>query len=212
VLGIRLSLAKDSEDQVRWETEYARAREVLASSQTQIASLGGIPPLRPGQSQVSKVAAPSPYSTKKTSETSLEIKAAENTEASTQQQPSNAVPSVTSNAEQSAPTDNSKPPALADTKTDEPPISDAGSLNAKATKKVLPRYPLIAKQIGAAGLVRVHVIVDETGKVIAVSHSEGPMLLRSAAEEAARQWSFERVSSDGRPARLRGYIDFTFTL
>jgi hypothetical protein len=38
------------------------------------------------------------------------------------------------------------------------------------------------------------------------------MLLRSAAEEAARQWSFEVVSSDGRPTRLSGYIDFNFSL
>lgn len=187
VLGIRLSLAKDSEDQAKWEAEYASAREVLASSKTQIASLGGIPP-RTAQSPVNKVTSPSPYSTKKSSETPLEIKAPEKNDGAAEQQPPG------------------------DTKADEPPISDAGSLNAKATKKVLPRYPPIARQSGAAGLVRVHVIVDETGKVIAVSHSEGPLLLRSAAEEAARQWSFEGISSEGRPARLSGYIDFNFTL
>jgi len=177
VLGIRLALSKDSEDQARWEAEYASAREALASSQTQVASLGGIPPLRPGQSPVNKVTSPSPYSAKKISETPLEIRVPEKNDGA-----------------------------------GEPPISDAGSLNAKATKRVLPRYPPIARQSGAAGLVRVHVIVDETGKVIAVSHSEGPLLLRSAAEEAARQWSFEGISSEGQPARLRGYIDFTFTL
>jgi TonB family protein len=173
VLGIRLSLAKDSEDQVKWEAEYARAREALASSQTQIASLGGVPPLRPGQSPVNRGTS-SPYSTRRVSETT--------------------------------------PQTSPDSKPDEPPTSDAGSLNARATKKILPRYPAIARQSGAAGLVRVHVIVDETGKVIAVSHSEGPMLLRAAAEEAARQWSFEGISNLDRPARLSGYIDFTFTL
>ena len=93
----------------------------------------------------------------------------------------------------------------------EPDADDAGSLNAFATRKVVPRYPPMAKQSGTAGLVRVHVIV-ENGKVIAVSRSEGPMLLRSAAEEAARQWSFQVVSIEGRPTRLSGYIDFTFTL
>jgi len=188
VLGIRLSLAKDSEDQAKWEAEYASAREVLASSKTQIASLGGIPPLRRAQSPVNKVNSPSPYSKKKSSETPLEIKAPEKNNGAAGQQPPG------------------------DTKADEPPISNAGSLNAKATKKVLPRYPPIARQSGAAGLVRVHVIVDETGKVIAVSHSEGPLLLRSAAEEAAWQWSFEGISSESRPARLSGYIDFNFTL
>jgi TonB family protein len=188
VLGIRLSLAKDSEDQAKWEAEYASAREVLASSQTQIASLGTIPPLRPAQSRLNKATSPLPYSAKKVSEAPLEIKAPEKDDGSAEQQPSS------------------------DKKSDEPPASDAGSLNAKATKRVLPRYPAIARESGTAGLVRVYVIVDETGKVIAVSRSEGPMLLRSAAEEAARQWSFEGISSDGRPLRLSGYIDFTFTL
>ena len=91
-------------------------------------------------------------------------------------------------------------------------VMDGGSLNAKATKKVAPQYPQIARQNGATGSVRVYVIVDETGKVIEVSRSEGPILLRSAAEEAARRWTFERISTEGRPVRLSGYIDFSFAL
>jgi outer membrane biosynthesis protein TonB len=55
-------------------------------------------------------------------------------------------------------------------------------------------------------------VIVEGGKVIAVSRSEGPMLLRQAAEDAARQWSFQVVSIEGRPTRLSGYIDFNFTL
>ncbi|MGH9933307.1 MAG: energy transducer TonB [Pyrinomonadaceae bacterium] len=186
VLGLRLSLAKGSEDQTRWESEYANARQALASSQTQIASLGGIPPLRPGRASTGSASAPSPYSTKRVSETPPEVKAPDNDHVS-------AVP----------------PPSAA--KPGEPDVNDAGSLTPFATRKVVPRYPPIAKQNGTAGLVRVHVIV-EGGKVIAVSRSEGPMLLRSAAEEAARQWSFQVVSIEGRPTRLSGYIDFNFSL
>jgi TonB family protein len=184
VLGIRRSLATDSDDRFRWDTEYAGAREALASSQTQIASLGGLPPLRPGS--------PSPYSTKKISESPLEIKAPEK-----QDEPNSAA---------------ANEPARTSSSTSEPAISDAGSLNARATRKVVPRYPPIARQSGASGLVRVHVVVDETGKVIAISRSEGPMLLRSAAEDAAKQWVFEGLSRTGQPARLSGFIDFTFSL
>jgi hypothetical protein len=61
-------------------------------------------------------------------------------------------------------------------------------------------------------MVRVHIIVDQAGKVIAISRSEGPMLLRSAAEEAARQWFFQGISTVDQPARFSGYIDFSFTL
>jgi TonB family protein len=211
VLGLRLSLAKDSEDQIKWETEYAGARESLASSQTQIASLGGIPPLRPGKTPGKNAASPSPYSTKKTSEP-LAIKAPDKDHVSAEG------PSATGIASSSA---SSAPSAAGDSRTTiqppsdsaaESPVMEAGSLNAKATKKVVPRYPPLARQLGAAGSVRVHVIVDEAGRVIAVSRSEGPMLLRFAAEEAARQWAFEGASSDGRSTRLSGYIDFTFTL
>jgi len=186
VLGLRLSLARDAEDQTKWQSEYASAREALASSQTQIASLGGIPPLRPGKTTGNTAAAPSPYSTKRPSDTTLEVKAPDKDHVSAPTQPSVAKPG-------------------------EPENSDAGSLNAFATKKVLPKYPPIAKQMGMVGLVRVHVIV-EGGKVIAVSRSEGPTVLRQAAEDAARQWSFQSVSIEGRPTRLSGYIDFNFSL
>ncbi len=80
---------------------------------------------------------------------------------------------------------------------------------------MLPRYPPLAKQSGTTGLVRVHVIVDQTGKVVDVSRSEGPMLLRRVAEDAAREWFFEGLTAPGQtlPAgRFTGYIDFNFTL
>jgi len=212
VLGIRLSLAKDSEDQAKWEAEYANAREALASSQTQIASLGGIPPLRSAQPPVI-VTSPSPYSTKKTSEPPLEVKAPEKSDgAAEQQRPAEGVSSSHPPARLSSGVDEPRLEPSRDAKAGERGASGAGSLNAKATKRVLPRYPPIARQNGATGMVRVHVIVDETGKVIAISSSEGPLLLRSAAEEAARQWSFQGISSDDRPARFSGYIDFNFTL
>ncbi len=198
VLGIRLSLAKDSEDQIRWNTEYAGAREMLASSQTQIASLGGVPPLRPAQTGSGRISTPSPYSTKRVSETPLDIKAPD-------KGPKGATPDQPSEKA----SDETKTPSSETTA--EAPADDAGSLNAFATKKVVPHYPPLAKQNGAMGRVRVHVIV-EGGKVIAVSRSEGPMLLRQAAEEAARQWSFQKVSIEGQPMRLSGYIDFNFTL
>jgi hypothetical protein len=206
VLGLRLSLAKDSDDQSKWESEYAGAREALASSQTQIASLGGIPPLRPGKTPAGNAAAPSPYSTKRPDP----AREANNHASSDQPRPSDnagaaqpATPSPAA-AEKNTSTAPATKPAGADT-------DEAGSLLPFAVRKVVPRYPPIAKQSGTVGLVRVHVIV-EGGKVVAVSRSEGPILLRSAAEEAAKQWSFQVVAIEGRPTRLSGYIDFNFSL
>ncbi len=212
VLGIRLSLAKDSEDQTTWESEYASAREVLASSQTQIASLGGIPPLRPGQTGTSKVSGPSPYSTKKVGESPLEIRAPENKGISVGEHPATDATNMAESTAQPSPRKEDSKSESAGAQKDKLPVTDVGSLNAAATKKVVPRYPPMAKQTGASGLVKVHVIVDETGRVITVSRSEGPVLLRQAAEDAARQWFFQATPTSGKPLRLKGFIEFNFSL
>jgi hypothetical protein len=208
VLGLRLSLAQDSEDQFRWNSEYASAREALASSQTQIASLGGIPPLRPGRAAVNNPNAASPYSTKKPAETALTAKAPDKDHASAELQP----PTSELAASSSAASQNTPANVATSTPGAKPEdSSDAGSLTAFATRRVVPRYPPMAKQTGAAGMVRVYLVV-EGGKVVEVSRSEGPVLLRQAAEDAAKQWSFQVVSIEGRPTRLSGYIDFNFSL
>lgn len=203
VLGIRLSLAKGSEDQTRWRSEYASAREMLASSEIQIASLGGIPPLRRGKAALNKVSSPSPYSTGSMVETTSEKR-----EVSGEQQHSNGLKTPSqSMADSSRRSEESQRLA-----PNELEVSNAGALNARATKRVDAVYPNLAKQNGAAGLVRVYVIIDEKGRVVDISRSEGPMLLRQAAENAARQWFFEGISAEVRPARISGYIDFNFSL
>ena len=207
VLGIRLSLARDGEDHAKWSSQYANARELLASSPTQIASLGGISALPPAKGKSSKTTSSSPYSTrrisdiadKKASEKSVDAAhpVSSNDSQKSQSSPSE---STTNGVEPSSPSP--KGQALA----------DFGLLNAKASRRVLPRYPPMAKKAGAVGLVRVHVVVDENGKVVEVSGSEGPMLLRQVAEDAARQWYFEGIAGPGQQVRFTGYIDFNFTL
>ena len=207
VLGIRLSLARDVEDQSRWSSEYATARELLASSPTQIASLGGISALPPAKVKSNKTPSSSPYSTRRASDIA-DKKASEKSGdaahpvSSNDPQKSQSSPpeSTTKGVETSPPTPNDRP------------LADFGLLNARASRRVLPRYPPMAKKAGAVGLVRVHVVVDENGKVIEVSGSEGPMLLRQVAEDAAWQWYFEGIAGPGQQVRFTGYIDFNFTL
>ncbi len=193
VLGIRLSLARDAEEQAKWSSDYSGARELLAS-QTQITSPNGISPLPPGKAPAIK--APSPYSSRRTPEV-VDAKATEKSNLSAPTQPS------------------SEPAANGNSAPSEEKLTDFGLLNFKASKRVLPRYPPLAKQSGTTGLVRVHVIVDETGKVVSVSRTEGPMLLRKVAEDAAREWFFEGLTGSGQASptgRFTGYIDFNFTL
>lgn len=203
VLGIRLSLARDTEDQTRWATEYASVREVLASSQMGVASLGGFPTLPPSKAPGAAIAV---------TKTAAETNSSEKKIVSTDKHPSSN--QATESVSQTSPKSGTRNHAREQTQTQKTndSLPDSGSLNAKATKRVVPRYPALAKQSGATGLVRVYVVIDENGKVVEVSRSEGPLLLRRAAEDAARQWSFESVSDEPAPERYTGYIDFSFSL
>jgi hypothetical protein len=173
VLGIRLSLARNDEDRGKWQTEYLTARERMASSQVQVASLGRSPALDAVTNRI-----PNPFSTK---------------------------PPV-------AVTDSDPTPAPTTPMTGpEPQLVSTGSLSGRETKRVTPVYPSQAKTHNVTGTVRVFAIVDENGKVW-VTNSEGPLLLRKAAEEAARGWTFPPSLVNSKPVRLAGYIDFDFKL
>jgi outer membrane biosynthesis protein TonB len=63
----------------------------------------------------------------------------------------------------------------------------------------------MAKQIGAAGEVRVQVAVDSNGNVVSARAVSGHPLLRSAAESAARQ---SRMRLDA--ANSTGQIIYNF--
>lgn len=177
VLGIRLALARNDEDRAKWQTEYLTAREKMASSQIQVASLGRSPALDAVTNRI-----PNPFSTKPPPATA----------------DSDATPSPT-------------PAATAPTTGPEPQLVSTGSLSGRETKRVTPVYPPQAKTHNVIGTVRVFAIVDENGKLW-VTNSEGPVLLRKAAEEAARGWTFPPSLVNNRPVRLAGYIDFDFKL
>ena len=93
----------------------------------------------------------------------------------------------------------------------EPQLVSTGSLNGRESKRVTPVYPAMAKSHNVTGTVRVFAIVDENGKLW-ITNSEGPVMLRQAAEEAARGWVFPPPMFAGKPARLAGYLDFDFKL
>jgi TonB family protein len=99
--------------------------------------------------------------------------------------------------------------ASTDTSGTGPQLVSTGSLSGRETKRVTPVYPKIARNAGVSGTVRVFAIVDESGKIW-VTNSEGPNLLRKAAEDAARSWTFPPTIFAGKPARVAGYLDFDF--
>jgi TonB family protein len=187
VLGIRLSLAREGEDSEKWANEYAGARQRLSSSQKQVASLGGMPTVSSPEVR-SPAAGKAPTSAP---ESKVETPPAKTPELKTEAtQPSKA------SAESDKPAD--------------PKTIGVGSLNHWATKRVVPVYPPLAKASGIVGVVKVYVTTDTGGKVVAVSHSEGPPDLQQAAESAARQWRFQPAVVADKRFGLTGFIEFKF--
>jgi len=178
VLGVRLLLARNDDDRVKWQTEYLAARERMASSQIQVVSLGRSPALDAVTNRI-----PNPFSTKPPTP-------------------------VTDATPVQAPPAGSTATA---TPGSEPQLISTGTLSGRETKRVTPVYPSQAKTHNVTGTVRVFAIVDENGKIW-ITNSEGPTLLRKAAEEAARAWTFPPSLVNNRPVRLAGYIDFDFRL
>ena len=205
VLGLRATLARDLEDRQKWQAEYAAAREKLASRQIQIASIGR-PPMLEGMT--SKL--PNPFTGPQPAN-SPEVKTASNTPTNTAAPTPSPQASATPAVSQPEP----KPsPSAATTQTtdekDEKNTITTGSLNGRERKRVMPIYPATAKAAGVSGAVRVFVLIDEKGKVT-VKSSEGHAMLKQAAEDAARKWTFAPTMVGNRLVRLSGYIDFEFT-
>ena len=194
VLSLRMSLARNNEDRAKWQTEFLMAREKMASSQIQVASLGRSPALSALTTRI-----PNPFSPPKSEPLP---------DASTT--PNTATPNTTTST--SAPVTTPSPqPATTTTTTSEPQLVTAGSLSGRETKRVMPSYPSAARTSNISGTVRVFAIVDENGKIW-VTNSEGPVILRKAAEDAARAWTFPPSTFAGKPARIAGYLDFEFKL
>ena len=187
VLGIRLSLARNIEDRARWQTEYLLAREKMAASGVQVQTLGRSPALDAVTSKI-----PNPFANQSSA-------------------PAGNGQTDSASAETPAAAQTTTPTLAGTTSGPEPQLVTTGSLSGRETKRVTPAYPSTAKSHNVTGTVRVFAIVDENGKIW-ITNSEGPTLLRQAAEDAARGWVFPPSTFAGKPARLAGYLDFDFKL
>lgn len=88
--------------------------------------------------------------------------------------------------------------------------TEVGEINDKALTLPPPAYPLGRKPESGPVSVEVEVVVDETGRVVSAKAARGPRLLREAAEMAARAAIFLPFRTEGRPARVKGTLRYTF--
>ncbi len=87
-----------------------------------------------------------------------------------------------------------------------------GVLQGSAIRKIQPPYPPIAKAARASGAVSVQVEISEDGRVTSATVISGHPLLRDAALQAARQWTFKPTELSGVPVKVQGVLTFNFTL
>ena len=86
----------------------------------------------------------------------------------------------------------------------------SGVENGRALHLPKPGYPRIARMGGAAGEVKVQVIIGEEGNVIAAAAISGHPLLYGVSVAAARQSTFSPTKLEGKPVKVVGVLQYNF--
>jgi TonB family protein len=228
----RSSLARDDYDARRWKDETADAREELANSRSVILSAVNDTPVN--TAGVANAASTTPVSIPETAV----AKVPENTPVFKPVSDPSPAPTVPVTAKEepkvsatetagndsrrirvvggspgSENTPNQATTSIpqGDGTKDVLPL-EIGSLIAYATKQQQPVYPPAAKNMRMTGLVKVEVVINESGEVAEVQKTSGPTMLQGAAKDAARRWKFKPFMRDGQPVKATGFINFNFAL
>lgn len=85
-----------------------------------------------------------------------------------------------------------------------------GVVNGKAIKLVQPQYPAAARNKHESGQVKVQIVINEVGNVIAAQALNGSASLKAAAEGAAWQCRFTPTFLMGQPVKVSGVIIYNF--
>lgn len=214
--GVRVRLARKDDERAQWQRELTDARQRLIGTTARAASNGTTAPAARPTGAISvpsnssqpaagtTTAQPSPTPVNSAPTSSTNAPAAQNTTANTQRGNSTTAPS-------NSPTAATAAAPSGGNATDGKPL-EVGSLVPRAAQTVSPTYPSTARSARITGRVTVFLMVDERGAVASVERTDGPELLRRAAEDAARRWKFRPTIVNGQPVRVSGFINFNFTL
>jgi TonB family protein len=206
----RVLLARNDADRAQWQREVADVRQRLTGVErtAPIAALVVTQkpaPTQPALGVTQAVPEPTPATTT-TNTTATGTPPNAGAPAAAAQPPPQRTPQTGAPATGQAQTPGAK---SANTPTVTTPV-EVGSLIARASQTVAPTYPAAARTARIGGKVTVYLLVDEKGDVAAVQRTEGPEMLRRAAEDAARRWRFRQTVINGQPARVTGFVSFNF--
>lgn len=83
---------------------------------------------------------------------------------------------------------------------------------AKLLRQTAPVYPPLAKEARVSGVVKFDAVIGTDGKVESLKIVSGHPLLVQSAMDAAKQWVYEPVVTDGKPAKIVTQIEVNFSL
>ena len=83
-------------------------------------------------------------------------------------------------------------------------------LKGQALSLPQPPYPPIARAAHVSGVVKVQVIIDTEGIVVAAAAVEGHPLLQPTSVAAARKARFSPTLYEGKPVKVTGVIHYSF--
>ncbi|MEZ5422338.1 MAG: TonB family protein [Pyrinomonadaceae bacterium] len=235
----RSMLARDEYDSRRWRDEVADAREDIANSRTVVISaISGVPStnVADGRAVTEKPAVQAAPAAAPSSAVAFEPVRSNPTPSVNTDRPrqvegpvaragAEPVEKPAETREKTPPAAEKQPekvagndkqpektaPAPTETPVETGPIT-VGSLTEYATNKATPIYPSFARTAHAVGVVRVEVIVDESGEVASIEKTSGPSLLQGAAKDAIRKWRFKPFERNGQPVKAIGFVNFNFSL
>jgi len=94
----------------------------------------------------------------------------------------------------------------------EGPVKVGGNVKEpRLVSRVMPEYPLVAKQAGIQGDVVVKTTIDQKGNVVNMQVVSGPAMLRGPALSALRRWRYEPSTLNGQPISVQMLVTIKFS-
>jgi TonB family protein len=94
----------------------------------------------------------------------------------------------------------------------EGPVKVGGNVKEpRLISRVMPEYPLVAKQAGIQGDVVVKTTIDQKGNVVNMQIVSGPAMLRGPAIGALRRWRYEPSTLNGQPISVQMLVTIKFS-
>jgi TonB family protein len=94
-----------------------------------------------------------------------------------------------------------------------PRIRVGGNIqSAKLISKLVPRYPVEAKQARIQGVVKLYAVIGKDGTVQNLNVISGEPVLAAAAIDAVKQWVYQPTLLNGNAVEVETEIDVNFTL